>query len=970
MRSEKVYQAASEEKRAEVLEKLIALSYPDSYSPPYNEIPFGDLFDIWAEFALNELQKKAKEKFSILGQKAILKLKDKIIRDLSSRCAPTMAALLHLARIENKLLGGGSRENYFFFIGKIFPDPEYQRKVYHHFPPLARTIANILLLWIDQANELLERIHRDKENIEKTFSPGKSLGGVASLSPSLSDHHLGNRSVYLIEFDNGLKLIYKPKSLALDRAYNELIAKLELGLRTYQILDQKEYGWVEFIETLPCESEEELKLYFERLGMLISFMYIMEGTDCHYENVLASGSEPVLIDLESLFHPTVKQAVENPELTVWNDSVFRTGFLPSFGLAAQKRMDISPLSAEEEQVLPNTVAEWQDINTDQMQFAFVKKKVQISVPRPKYHGKTVSATPFIPDLLRGFERMYSRIMNHKEEVLSWLEDLFQFPVRCIFRQTQLYFQILQRLTDPKLMQSEEETEKTLDILTRFSSIKDSPHLQNVSAKEKEALRHGDIPFFLSRPSDTDLYLGNEKVAAGFFQIPAKKKVVEKIRQLNQEDLHRQLEYIDHSLYFLKVKDTPKHTRYLPFNPQKAGSIWGDKDILEMAQKIGEKVLSLGQPLSDGSIAWISLEMDPKADRFIFQPISTNFYSGISGIAFFLAVLGEKCVNSHISNIADEILSRLIKPYLEEKEAMRLLLTIGAMSGIGSLIYVFGSLGKLLKRPDYIENAKYLVSLIERKKIEEDSSLDIISGSAGLILVLLSLYEKASEKEILDLANHAGNHLLSKGQPMDGMMGWETMEGKCLTGFSHGAAGIAYALLKLYEKTKEKKFLDGAKKGFAYENSLYSKEKQNWPDLRQEGNFTSCSWCHGAPGILLSRIYSLKEIRDTDAIEKSIGITKENIEANLDHLCCGNFGRISILLDAGKILHRKDLIEIAKKQTGLYLERYKQKKTFYLYFDLPEGIQSPGFMQGLSGIGYELLRQTQAGEGLPNALVFE
>ncbi|MBX7067159.1 MAG: type 2 lantipeptide synthetase LanM family protein [Parachlamydiales bacterium] len=970
MHAEEVYQAVSEEKRASVLEKLIALPYPDSYSPPFSEIPFGDLFEIWADFALKELKKKAKEKFSILGEKAIQKLKEKIVRDLSSKCSPTMAALLHLARIEKMLLAGGPRENYFFFIEKIFPDPEYQRKVYHHFPPLGRTIANILLLWIEQAEELLERIHRDKAKIEITFSPEKPLGNVVSLSPSLSDLHHGNRSVYLIEFENGLKLIYKPKSLALDAAYNRFIGKLELGLRTYQILDQKEYGWVEFIETLPCVSQEELKLYFERLGMLISLMYIMEGTDCHYENVLASGSQPVLIDLESLFHPTVKQAAENPELTVWNDSVFRTGFLPSFGLAAQKRMDISPLSAEEEQVLPNPVAEWQDVNTDQMQFAFVKKKVQISVPRPKYHGKTVSATPFIPDLLRGFERMYSRIMNHKEEILTWLKDLFQHPVRCIFRQTQLYSQILQRLTDPKLMQSEEETEKTLDILTRFSSIKDSPHLKNVSAKEKEALRHGDIPFFLSHPSDTDLYLGDEKVTAEFFQVTAQKKVIEKVRQLNSEDLKRQMEYIDHSLYFLKVKDSPKHTRYIPFDPQKAGPIWEDNAILEMAKKIGKKVLSLGQPLTDGTMAWISLEMDPKIDRFVFQPISTNFYSGISGIAFFLAALGKMARNSDISKQGGEILSRLIKPYHEEKEAMRLLLTIGAMSGIGSLIYVFGSLGKLLDRPDYIQNAKYLVSLIEEKKIEEDTSLDIISGSAGLILVLLSLFEKAPEKEILDLAIHAGNHLLSKGRNMDGMMGWETMEGKCLTGFSHGAAGIAYALLKLYEKTKERKFLDAAKKGFAYENSLYSKEKGNWPDLRQEGNFTSCSWCHGAPGILLSRIYSLKEISDNDAIEKSIRLVIENLEANLDHLCCGNFGRISILLDAGKILDRKDLVEIAKKQTALYLERYKERETFYLYFDLPENIQSPGFMQGLSGIGYELLRQTRAGESLPNALIFE
>ena len=39
----------------------------------------------------------------------------------------------------------------------------------------------------------------------------------------------------------------------------------------------------------------------------------------------------------------------------------------------------------------------------------------------------------------------------------------------------------------------------------------------------------------------------------------------------------------------------------------------------------------------------------------------------------------------------------------------------------------------------------------------------------------------------------------------------------LTGFSHGAAGIGYALLELYAITKELKFLMAAENAFSYEN---------------------------------------------------------------------------------------------------------------------------------------------------------
>ncbi len=54
----------------------------------------------------------------------------------------------------------------------------------------------------------------------------------------------------------------------------------------------------------------------------------------------------------------------------------------------------------------------------------------------------------------------------------------------------------------------------------------------------------------------------------------------------------------------------------------------------------------------------------------------------------------------------------------------------------------------------------------------------------------------------------------------------------LTGFSHGAAGMGYALLELYRATGDHRFRDGAEGAFAYERRLYNPDAVNWPDLRQ------------------------------------------------------------------------------------------------------------------------------------------
>jgi lantibiotic modifying enzyme len=87
-----------------------------------------------------------------------------------------------------------------------------------------------------------------------------------------------------------------------------------------------------------------------------------------------------------------------------------------------------------------------------------------------------------------------------------------------------------------------------------------------------------------------------------------------------------------------------------------------------------------------------------------------------------------------------------------------------------------------------------------------------------------------------------------------------LKGETLTGFSHGAAGVAYALLKLFAVTQQEEFLGAACEGIGYERSVFIPDVRNWPDLRklvqvQEGipiSYVS-GWCHGATGIGLARL---------------------------------------------------------------------------------------------------------------------
>jgi lantibiotic modifying enzyme len=262
-------------------------------------------------------------------------------------------------------------------------------------------------------------------------------------------------------------------------------------------------------------------------------------------------------------------------------------------------------------------------------------------------------------------------------------------------------------------------------------------------------------------------------------------------------------------------------------------------------------------------------------------------------------------------------------------------------------------------------------------IATDQKFDIISGSAGAILALLVLYNKnSSQSDVLEQAIACGNHLLNHRLASNsGYRTWATLDGKFLTGFSHGAAGIAYALLRLYQVTNKAIFLEAAQEAIAYERSVFLSEEGNWPDFRllstEKGFACQCAWCHGATGIGLARVAGLK-ILDTDGIqqdiEAAINTTKKYKlqDQDVDHLCCGNLGRVEFLFTAARKLSQPNLLEISLEEAAQVVARAEQKGGFTYGFGLGN---NPGFFRGASGIGYQLLRLAYPDQ-LPSVLLWE
>ncbi|GET35399.1 type 2 lanthipeptide synthetase LanM family protein [Microseira wollei] len=846
---------------------------------------------------------------------------------------------------------------------------------------LARLLSTTTNLWIEANAEFLQRLSSDWQTIQSKFFNSREIGRVVELKPALSDYHNGRRSVIILQFESGDKIVYKPKDLGIDCAYFSFLEWLNLQgitlpFKSLKVINQKDYGWVEYAENLPCENVDAARRFYQRAGMLLCLMYFLQGVDCFYENIIASGEYPLLVDMEALMHNNFKLEREysqsyhiRPIDIIWWNSVFRVGLLPTWRLSADGKMayDIGGLREAGKLVLPFKRPVWQDANSDAMKRDYQPMEIDVKASVPHINGTRLKATDYVGEVVAGFQQMYLFLMERKNELLaphSPLQNLAGQKVRYILRNTKFYTSTLQTLLEPEYLRDGADRSIEMDVVSRMSLDKGNKAIHWPLVKfETAALEQMDIPLFSIRANSTAIDLPDGEVLQGFCENTSIENAINRLNSFNEQDLNAQIRLIESTLHLSAVSG--KHSTYLVEKEKEDESaVLSPEELVACAKEIALELQELAIYSHDGSATWIAGQL--QAEKYILQPLRLDLYGGVAGVVVFLAGLEKVTGGAGYA----ELIQGAIAPLREAiattpiQTLSRNGYTIGGVAGIGSLVYAFTRISEFLQQPSWLEDAKLAASLISPQQIASDKNLDVVNGSAGAILGLLALYEKTNAAEILATAFCCGEHLLNTRTTNNlGWKAWHRIGADFVTGFSHGAAGIAYALLRLYDSTGENKFLQAATEAIAYEQSVFDQLAGNWPDFRaamptngKPGFMTA--WCHGAPGIALARIGGL-EVLDTDEIEKDIAAAIETTRqfslGGKDYLCCGNFGRIEVLQVAAQTFSRPDLFDLANQQASLVVRRAKRRGSYHLFDKFLQGIFHPSFFQGTSGIGYQLLR---------------
>src|SRR6185312_1742493 len=103
-------------------------------------------------------------------------------------------------------------------------------------------------------------------------------------------------------------------------------------------------------------------------------------------------------------------------------------------------------------------------------------------------------------------------------------------------------------------------------------------------------------------------------------------------------------------------------------------------------------------------------------------------------------------------------------------------------------------------------------------------------------------------------------------------------------------------LEVFDLTGDDRYRKAALGAFEYERGVFDERRRNWPDLRElpgqeksaEGEFMT-AWCHGAPGVGLSRVLALRHIDDErcrQEIDVAVGTTLRSGFGTNHSLCHG------------------------------------------------------------------------------------
>lgn len=371
--------------------------------------------------------------------------------------------------------------------------------------------------WSYETDALLRRLSGDTGEIAASLGVGCGLETLKNVTCDCADLHEDGAGVCVLEFHDGIKLVYKSRPMAGDVLFARLVHQLngELGWQAFRApasLDMGPYGWQEYIATRSCTSPRDIKLFYRRQGANLALLYLLGGVDFHAENMVAAGDFPLFVDLETLMQP-VRGGVH---------SLVRSGMVPVPG----REYDYSALGCTPDPDKRVRGFVWRNRGSDMLRLELAEVPCDGPYCLPLLCGERIE--------VRGYERIVADSFTEHLHALSRAftencdlrDTVAETPIRFIYRTTRVYHEILSASLHPENLRTRSGRREFIE--TQLAGLGlDTP--EELFEHEVSTLERGYIPTCHTQADSTDLWFGNALVP-DFFPETALKQLADRVKE--------------------------------------------------------------------------------------------------------------------------------------------------------------------------------------------------------------------------------------------------------------------------------------------------------------------------------------------------------------------------------------------------------------------------------------------------------
>ena len=599
------------------------------------------------------------------------------------------------------------------------------------FPVLARLLAQTTQQAVTAATELLARFTADRAAVVAGLLGAADPGPLTGITARAGDPHLGGRSVSILEFTDGRRVVYRPRDVTVHVRFAELVEWFAgevpgAAPRVPAVLARDGYGWLEFVEDRPPADPGR---HAEGLGVLLALLHAVRAVDVHHENLLSDGDGPVLVDVETICHPAWPNARSaDPASRALRSSVHRTGLLPHFVVDGTGLRDISAGGRGD---LPDRT----------------------------------------PALLAGFRRGYDAIMRGRARFAALVRGLADVEVRAVLRATTGYTGLLAATTRPDLLRDAAARDRALT-----DGLAGGMYGGDVVRHELADLWSGDIPFFRTTPGSSDVVAADGEVLPDVFAPPGLDDVLTTLAGMSDIDRRDQEWVIAAAIACLR---TTSHDDPVPLPGPVAGTAADPQRLLTAACAVADRIVA--RCMTDrGRVNWLGLEhVDDR--QWLVLPMGAGLANGYLGVALFLAQLGATSGIARYSEVGRAAIATMpaLLTTLAENTAMVTAIGCGGLHGLGGIAFGLARIAVLQSDTEVRELAATAVDLAASAAAAPESA-GWATGTAGCLAAMSAVHRDLGLPSAARLATLCADRLVAGPVPEN-------------PGFADGAAGVAWAL---------------------------------------------------------------------------------------------------------------------------------------------------------------------------------